>query len=297
MWKTVKFYSLMNYPTPKNSDIYTYINENISSNNIWISKTKEEEESFSWDKKCELMDEYIDYINEWSWIWKYIPCIRQVYLCNSITFNALHNNSDIDLCIITRSKYLRFARAFSWLATTLIGIKRQKGKYNNNRKKICLSFYIDESHSDIYHLRKRQWDIYLSYWLAHTVLLYSDSTLQDNHILYQNKRLLSYLPHHPYKQSIKLEHSIIKGNSFIKKIIELIFCNKIGRIIQSILWWIRWTHILWYKKQQLSNYNKKEIIITPNMLKFHEDKRNIVQHKRKTATKKRYQDDNHNIAD
>lgn len=273
----------MNYPTPKNSDIYTYINEDSSNNNIWESKVPEREKSFSRDKKCELMDEYIEYINKWSRLFQHIPCIRQVYLCNSITFNALHENSDIDLCIITRSQYLRFARIFSWLAITLTGLKREKGKYINNRKRFCLSFYIDEWYSDISHLRKRQWDIYLSYWLAHTVLLYSDTSLEDNYFIQRNKKLLSYLPHHPHQQSVQLEHTIIKGNSFIKNSIEFILCNRVGRVIQSLLWWIRWTCILWYKKWLLSQHIQKEIIITPTMLKFHEDKRDIVQHKRKTA--------------
>ena len=276
----------MNYPTPKNSDIYTYINEDSSNNNIWESKVPEREKSFSRDKKCELMDEYIEYITKWSRLFQHIPCIRQVYLCNSITFNALHKNSDIDLCIITRSGYLRFARLFSWITINIAGLKRGKGKFRNNSKKFCLSFYIDEAHTDIYHLRKRQGDVYLSYWLAHTILLYSDSILSDNHLIEPNKRLLSYLPHHPSSQSIVLGNTIIRGSSYSKKIIEWLICNRVGRLLQHSIWWIRWTWIGEYKKSRLSNHTQKEIIISSTMLKFHEDKRDIVQHKRKTITRK-----------
>ena len=110
----------MHYPIPKNSDLYTYISENKdshkNSNNITACiENDTNKKLFSRTHKSEFMDEYIEYINQWSRILKYIPCIRQVYLCNSITFNALHKNSDIDLCIITRSGYLRFARLFSWI--------------------------------------------------------------------------------------------------------------------------------------------------------------------------------------
>ena len=149
----------MNYPIPKNSILYTYISEFSDTNKNTTEKSKKEyinNNKFSWTQKCELMDEYIKYINGWSRIFRYIPCVRQVYLCNSITFNALHANSDIDICIITRSGYLWFARLFSWIIITLKSLKRSKGKFNNNSKKVCLSFYIDESHSNIYHLRKRQ---------------------------------------------------------------------------------------------------------------------------------------------
>jgi predicted nucleotidyltransferase len=285
MWNTIKFYNLMHYPVPKNSNLYQYISENWNSTETSLPEHKNKD-SFSRSQKCELMDEYIEYINQWSWIFKYIPCIRQVYLCNSITFNALHKNSDIDLCIITRSGYLRFARLFSWIVIKVTWLKREKGKFNNNnRKKFCLSFYIDEEHTDIYHLRKRQGDVYLSYWLAHTILLYSDGILSDNHLIEYNKKLLSYLPHHPSSQSIVLGNNIIRGSSYSKKIMEWLVYNRLGRLLQHSIWVIRWRWIGGYKKSRLSNHTQKEIIISSTMLKFHEDKRDIVQHKRKTTTR------------
>jgi predicted nucleotidyltransferase len=275
----------MHYPIPKNNNLYSYINENWSASDINPQEYRDKG-VFSWSQKCELMEEYIEYINKWSRIFKYIPCIRQVYLCNSITFNALHKNSDIDLCIITRSGYLRFARLFSWIAISITWLKRNKGKFNNNGKKFCLSFYIDEAHTDIYHLRKRQGDVYLSYWLAHTVLLYSDNILSNNHLIEHNKRLISYLPHHPLSQSIVLGNTIIRGNSYSKNIIEWLICNRLGRLLQHSIWWIRWEWILWYKKSRLSEHIQKEIIISSSILKFHEDKRDIIQHKRKTISRK-----------
>jgi predicted nucleotidyltransferase len=227
------------------------------------------------------MDEYIEYINQWSWIWKYIPCIRQIYLCNSITFNSLHNNSDIDICIITKSGYLWYARLFSRLYLTILNIKRSNGKYLENAKKFCLSFYIDEQQADIYHIRQRQWDIYLSYRLAHSVLLYTDDTLPDNFLISHNKKLLSYLPNHPLEQSIYLWNNIIRWNSFIKRGIELIMCNSIGRFFQKIISRIRWSGIMQYKRNKLSSHTKNNIIISDYMLKFHQDKRSIIQYKRK----------------
>lgn len=88
----------MDYPTPKDYNLYSYINESTHKEH----SVQHVSTAFSWETKNKYMDEYIEYINSWSWLWTHIPCIRQIYLCNSITFNALHNNSDIDICIITK---------------------------------------------------------------------------------------------------------------------------------------------------------------------------------------------------
>jgi predicted nucleotidyltransferase len=277
MSKDLRFYELMNYPVPHNSTLYTYIDTTTKQVTHW--EHKEFEKTFSWSKKCDSMDEYIDYIDTRSQIFKYIPCIRQVYLCNSITFNALHDNSDIDLCIITRRGYIRFARLFSWLAIHILWLQRDTWKFNNNAKKICLSFYIDEWYTDIYHIRNTQWDIYLSYRLAHSVLLYSDTTLDDDYLYTNNTRLLSYLPHHSLQQSIYIGNKIIKENTHIKKRIEYILCNPVGSIVHRIIWQIRGKYIIAYKKSWLSPHTKKNIIVSSAMLKFHQDKRDIIQHK------------------
>ncbi len=277
-----KFYDLMNYPVPRHSSLYSYINEP----SVWITESDIEDTSFSRTKKCDLMNEYTDSINHWSRIFRYIPCVRQVYLCNSITFNALHTNSDIDICIISRSWYIRYARLFSWLVFTLLWLKRKQGKFTDSKKRFCLSFYIDEDHSDIYHIRKRQGDVYLSYWLAHSVLLYSDGILWDNHLISQNKKLLAFIPNHPPKQSIYIDIIIIRWISLYKKIWEVIVCNRVGRMIQFIIECIR-SGIINYKKYRLSLHTQKEIIISPYMLKFHQDKRDIIQNKRKTSSKQR----------
>lgn len=280
MERNLRFYNLMNYPVPHHSTLYSYINEP----SIWKPESYTRETIFSRNKKCDLMDEYTDYINRWSRIFRYIPCIRQVYLCNSITFNALHQNSDIDICIISRHKYIRYARLFSWLVVTVLWAKRRKGKFTDSHKKFCLSFYIDEDHSDIYHIRKRQGDVYLSYWLAHSVLLYSDGVLSENHLIENNKRLLSFIPNHPLVQSIYINTDIISGWSLYKKVLEVVLCNRIGLMIQSVIKFIR-SSIINYKRYRLSYHTQKEIIISPYMLKFHQDKRDIIQNRRKASRK------------
>ncbi|MDR0650197.1 MAG: hypothetical protein LBG59_02025 [Candidatus Peribacteria bacterium] len=48
------------------------------------------------------MDDYIAEIEKYATLYKSLPFVEEIYLCNSITFNALHQDSDIDLFIIAR---------------------------------------------------------------------------------------------------------------------------------------------------------------------------------------------------
>lgn len=261
------FYKTMGYPAPAEQEQYLYIDETTTDYN---KKENKDNEAFSWKEESDIMKEFKEYINKRWWLYKSIPFIRQIYLCNSISFNALHNESDIDLYIISNSGYLWLARFWSVFFSLFAGIKRDsKGK----RKKICLSFYSDEKFCNIYHLRKT-WDKYLSYRLAHCVLLYTDGSLSDNYIREQNKELLAFLPYHPQQQTINLGITLQKWNTLIKKVIMKLSDNKIGKFIQYIIYMIRMPIVL-YKKSKLKKHTQEDIIISPTMLKFHGDKRDV----------------------
>jgi hypothetical protein len=57
---------------------------------------------YSWDKKNEYMDNFLTYIKKFSRLYRSVPFIQSIYLCNAITFNALHQDSDIDVFIVTK---------------------------------------------------------------------------------------------------------------------------------------------------------------------------------------------------
>lgn len=282
----IKFYTIMKYPVPLHEEYYKHISEytNIQTE-IHQNQTHNIDTTvFSWKEKNSLMSDYIESINKRSRIFKHTPFIRQVYLCNSITFNALHDNSDIDICIICKWWYVRLARVFSWIAIHLSNLSRGRWKFNDNKKKICLSFYIDEDSTNLLPIRKKIGDIYLSYWIAHCVLLYTDNKLPDNHMFINNKELLSYLPKHPLHQTIWLTTNIIRWRSRFREFVEYILTSFIGKWIQYILSKIR-TIILFYKKTKLSSYTQQDIVIDTSMLKFHQDKRTIIQHKWKSNSR------------
>ena len=109
------FYSIMNYPVPLPATQFSWLEEDST---IYHKTTTE-----NWSREQEPsnnMSAYLDHILKYSRLYRSIPFVEQIYLCNSITFNALHEESDIDILIITKPGMLRLARAWSWLMFSII---------------------------------------------------------------------------------------------------------------------------------------------------------------------------------
>ena len=98
----IRFYEIMNYPVPKNAELYFQYSDTERTNAKKMLKNTKEEvtNEFSWDKKSEYMEEYLKEIKRLESTFQSIPFVEQIYLCNSISFNSLDENSDIDLFII-----------------------------------------------------------------------------------------------------------------------------------------------------------------------------------------------------
>ena len=99
----LRFYEIMKYPVPKNAEqFFQYSDTEHTNANKLLKDTHEEElnNSFSRNKKSEYLDEYLKEIKRLESTFQSIPFVEQIFLCNSISFNALDKNSDIDLFII-----------------------------------------------------------------------------------------------------------------------------------------------------------------------------------------------------
>jgi hypothetical protein len=151
------------------------------------------------------MDEYLAEIEKYATLYKSLPFVDEIYLCNSITFNALHQNSDIDLFIITRPGRIRTAKFRAMLFFMFAGIKRS---LNNKRKKVCLSFFVTADHQNLYALSLPHLDIYLSYRIQHLVLLYQANEKKKPEFFKKNKRVQGILPNYPGEQCIFLGNRI-----------------------------------------------------------------------------------------
>ena len=262
----LRFYEIMKYPVPKKTEYFLQYTNNTPNKPLTNKTLKKEIEDFSRDKKCEYMDEYTKEIKSLEWIFKSIPFIEEIYLCNSITFNALDNNSDIDLFIIAKPWRIRTVKLRSMILFTLKWKKRFK---KNIRKKVCLSFFITSDNKNLYPISLPSMDIYLAYRISHLVLIYSATSKIDNKIFSDNKRIKWILPNYQESQVISLWLPIYSWSTKFKSILE-----KIGN-------WFLWTifeYIVKIIQKSLINIKRsknpelnKDVIISDSMLKFHKD--------------------------
>lgn len=255
------FYEIMDYPVPENSEFFEY----------WAKKENvifEKNQKFSRNKKNKYIDQFTTKINQFWKLYRALPFISEIFLCNSITFNSLKEDSDIDIFIITKKNKIRRARFFSELYFTIIWQKRFK---KHKKQKFCLSFYTREDNTNLYPIMlKNKSDIYLWYRLAHLVPLYQEK--ENNDWIYKtNPRFSAMFPNHPQKYCINIWTNIFTWKSIFKKIIEFLFGWLFWKIVEQIIKYV-WKPILRYKTKKL--WDKwKWIIVNDKMLKFYDDKR------------------------
>ena len=280
------FYKIMNYHIPKQEDIFEFqekLNINNQSNTQKSNKTNKTNETaikndFSRNKKNKFMKKFIEKINKHWNLYRSLPFIEEIYLCNSITFNALKRESDIDLFIVAKKWHMWRARFFSAIFFKLNWLKRSM---TNKKQKFCLSFYITQDNKNLYPLMIDKTDIYLTYRLAHLVPLYQENNknthkYSDDHNIYKNnKRLKSLMPNHPQEHCINIWSKLFTWKTKTKKRLEFWFGWITWKIIELSIKTIR-LPILLYKIKKLWDKGK-QIIISDKILKFHDDIRKQIQ--------------------
>ena len=265
----LRFYEIMNYPIPRNAELFLQYTDNQRSkvNNLLKDVHKEwQDNSFSRDQKSEYMDEYLQEIKRLKSTLQSIPFIEQIFLCNSISFNALDENSDIDLFIITQPWRIRSVKFRSMLLFTLKGAKRF---WKKSRKKICLSFFITSDSQNLYPISLPSLDIYLAYRIAHLVLIYQPDETANNSFFENNKWVKWILPNYQEKQTISLWINPFSWNTKFKNIMETLWNWLLWNIFESIVKHIQKAIIR--LKIMFNPIWNKDVIVSDTMLKFHQD--------------------------
>lgn len=270
----LRFYEIMNYPVPKNTELFFQYTDNQRSkmNNLLKNIDHEEQNnSFSRDKKSEYMDEYIKEIKRLKSTFQSIPFVEQIFLCNSISFNALDQNSDIDVFIIAEPWRIRTVKFWSMI---LFMFKWAKRFWKKSRKKICLSFFITSDSQNLYPISLSSLDIYLAYRIAHLVLIYQPDDKANNSFFESNKWVKWILPNYQEKQTISLWINPFYWNTKFKDIIETLWDWFLWNIFERIVKHIQ-KAIIRLKRIWNPVWNK-DVIISDSMLKFHQDIREKV---------------------
>ena len=278
----LRFYEIMNYPLPKNIDLYLQFSDSIKYTNPEKANQNihEIDSSFSRNEKSEYMDEFLQEIQRLKTTFQSIPFVEQIFLCNSISFNALDQNSDIDLFIIAKPWRIRTVKFWSMILFTLKWAKRIWKKI---RKKICLSFFITSDKQNLYPISLSSLDIYLAYRIAHLVLIYQPEESENSTFFSQNKWIKWILPNFPEKQTISLWIDAFHWDTKFKKFVETIWHWLLGTIFEKIVKLIQKSII--HTKIRLNPSWNKDVIISDSMLKFHQDIRQKISLKYNLKTK------------
>lgn len=164
-------------------------------------------------------------------LFKFIPWIKMIGIGNIIGSNNMRDNSDIDLFIITEKKRVWITRLFCVGIAKLLRIRPTA---EEQRDKICLSFYISEDVMNIKNMmlnedkiciKENNPDNYFIYWLAGIVPLYNVDDSYEKFIL-ENNWLKYYLPN--WKKIII--HEQLK----VQRINSLIYRDVIDMLIGGI---------------------------------------------------------------
>lgn len=105
----------------------------------------------------------------WKKVYRYtpilhlIPWVLFVWVGNSLSMNACHEDSDIDLFIITRKNRLWTVRILTTLYFTILGQRKTAKKHAG---KFCLSFFITEDALDFWEFAIKN-DVYLYFWILY----------------------------------------------------------------------------------------------------------------------------------
>lgn len=150
---------------------------------------------------------------------KKIPSIKSIVITGSLAMLNSSDRSDIDLMIITQKGSLWFTRAVSIFLLKLFGLKVRKSGDKNEKDKICINIWLDESNLT---WSKNDRNFYSAHEIAQTVLLFDrDKTYQK--FLGKNIWIKDYWPN---AIKIKKFKNVKKPNSFFK--------TNIGRLLERI---------------------------------------------------------------
>jgi hypothetical protein len=108
-------------------------------------------------EELELFEKTQKYSRLVSWI----PGLRMIAICNTISMYCSDSDSDIDLFVVADEKRMWLVRILMTAIFHLLGVRRHGNKV---AKRFCLSFFATTKGLDFNSFRLEH-DIYLAYWI------------------------------------------------------------------------------------------------------------------------------------
>ncbi len=207
-------------------------------------------------------------------VYKYIPFVRMIAVCNSLAISNANENSDIDLFIITKKNKIWLARFFTVILVKFFDLRPSEEK---SKDTFCLSFYIDEDHLNIKNIMFSHHDVYTPHWIQQLIPIYNPDYLYEK-FMKVNEWYKDYLPN-GYNNEFVHEVKETYFTRFINIIIYFIFSIPI--ISYYIYGALRKIQILIIGRNLKSLVNlDTKVIVNNEMLKFHDNDRRELFYKK-----------------
>lgn len=211
--------------------------------------------------------EYIAKIRDIEWI-------EMMAICNSLSMYATHEDSDIDLFIVTKPGMLWFIRFFVTLRFWRLGVWR---KWEDIAGNFCLSFFITTDAMDLSKIAIKN-DIYLSYWIYSLKPIINRNNTYEKFIEVNSwvavdeeqikKNLIFVIPQ--WNGGIPFAWIYEKKLSKSQKIILKGMLTAWQKLINFLIRFFLRRKTL---KQYHTLWKPEGVIITDDMLKFHDQDR------------------------
>lgn len=181
-------------------------------------------EKYSYNK------DLVDVVLSKSWIFRFLPFVRQVGVCNSLAIGNSDAGSDIDLFLVVDHERFFTARFFTSFIFQVLG-KRRYGEKVAGR--FCLSFWVSDRCLNMSDLLIDD-DYYFKFWLNNIWWLLDDCRVVDMFLEENTENIFR-----SYQSSLL---AVEKRTSWFEKIMS----GRFGNVLEGLL-----------EKYQMERANKK----------------------------------------
>jgi len=247
------------FQMPDREKIAIYLRESplVTKKDGYLSLSKDPEFFAEFARKKARAAKYWKRIRHFQWLFNMCPFVKLIAVCNSLPIEDIHENSDIDLLIITERDRLFTARLFLTFFSSLLGLRRHGLKI---KKRFCLSFYLTEDNLNLEEIAQKPYDIYLAYWLKTLEPICGDYATYERLIKENMGWLKDYFP-----AVIPMRRHFRKRHSHIKLLLEKLFGSSRFEYKQKNYQLAR------SKEKYTALKDKTGTIISEKMLKFHDN--------------------------
>ena len=145
-----------------------------------------------------------------------LPFVEAIFICNTLSILNARDESDVDLAIVAREGKIWTARFF---CAVLMKIFNKRPSEENQKDKICLSFYFGADSLDLERVRNDN-DIHFTNWVAQFMPVYGRDEIISE-FCRENGWVKEDLVNHEF--TISNSRWKVKEKSLVKRILEMIF--------------------------------------------------------------------------